>query len=133
MSTPTAERPPRQPGPVVLFDGDCALCNGWVDFVLRVDRNRKFRFATLQPEDLRNTQSIALRDGDHVYYRSEAVLQILSGLGFPYSLAAALRILPAGLRDTVYDWVARNRYHWFGRRNTCRIPTPEERSRFVSY
>jgi predicted DCC family thiol-disulfide oxidoreductase YuxK len=129
------QQPPqqtRQSGPVILFDGECALCNWWVDFVLRVDRNRRFRFRTLQPEDLPDADSVALQTGDEVYFRSEAVLRILTGLGFPYSLAAALRIFPRGLRDLVYNWVARNRYRWFGRRDTCRIPTPEERSRFVS-
>jgi len=118
--------------PVVLFDGDCGLCDRWVQFVLRADRQARFRFAPLQPEDLAQADSVVLRERGRTYLRSEAVLRTLGGLGFPYSLATALRLVPVAWRDTFYNQVARHRYRLFGRRLACRIPTPAERARFVS-
>ena len=118
--------------PVILFDGECGLCDRWVSFVLAVDRRERFKFAALRPEELAAANSVMLRLNGQVYLRSEAVLRTLGLLGFPYWLAGALRVVPIAWRDGVYDWVARNRYKVFGRRETCRIPTPRERARFVS-
>lgn len=125
---------------VILFDGVCNLCNAWVDFVVRHDPEGRFRFAALQseaagdllrgaPPDL--PDSIVLVEDGTVWVRSTAALRVARGLGLPWSLAWIFILVPRSVRDAVYDWVARNRYRWFGRRDTCRIPTPEERARFL--
>jgi len=121
---------------VVIFDGECNVCNGWADFLLRFDKKDIFRFAALQSEvgtRLANgvEGSIVLVDGSAVLVRSDAVLRMLALLGFPFSLAGIARVIPRGLRDAVYDFVARNRIKWFGRRDTCRVPTAEERGKFL--
>ena len=123
---------PAGPHPIVLFDGDCGLCDRWVRFVLWADRGARVRFAPLRPEELAQADSVMLRQNGQTYLRSEAVLRTLGGLGFPYSLAATLRVVPVAWRDAAYNLVARHRYRLFGRRQTCRIPTPGERARFVS-
>ncbi len=121
---------------VVIFDGECNVCNGWADFLLRFDKRDIFRFAALQSEvgaRLANgvEGSIVLVDGSAVLVRSDAVLRMLALLGFPFSLAGIARVIPRGLRDAVYDFVARNRIKWFGRRDTCRVPTADERGKFL--
>jgi len=121
---------------VVVFDGECNVCNGWADFLLRFDRRDIFRFAALQSEvgaRLANgvEGSIVLVDGDAVLVRSDAVLRMLGLLGFPFSLVVVFRVVPRAVRDAVYDFLARNRIRWFGRRETCRVPTAEERGRFL--
>ncbi len=118
-----------QDHPVVLFDGECALCNGSVNFLLKVDRNDVFRFATLPSGGA--GQSVVLSENGHLYRRSEAVIRIGRRLGFPYSMAAVFLFIPASLRDAAYNWIARNRYRWFGRLETCRLPTPKERHKFL--
>jgi predicted DCC family thiol-disulfide oxidoreductase YuxK len=129
-------------GPVVVFDGVCGLCNATVDFLMRRDRRKRLRFASNQsaagrallarfgvdPEDVR---TVYLIEGDRLSRKSSAALRIARTLGLPWKLAYALVIVPRFLRDAVYDWVARNRYKWFGKKETCRLPTPEERARFL--
>jgi predicted DCC family thiol-disulfide oxidoreductase YuxK len=127
---------------VVVFDGECAFCNRWVDFLLRFDRGDVFRFAARQTETgalfLRQAGlpeagvgSIVLVEDGTVRSRSAAVLHMLGLLGLPFSLAAIFRLIPAAPRDVIYDWFARNRLKWFGRRQTCRLPSPAERHRFL--
>jgi predicted DCC family thiol-disulfide oxidoreductase YuxK len=134
-------RRPGQPQPI-LFDGVCGLCNAWVDFVLSVDRDGRYRFVALQSDTGQQmlgarglpanyTASIVLVDGDRTYLRSDAILRILAGLGGLWRMALVGRLLPTALRDWAYDAVAENRYKWFGRREVCRMPTPSERSRFL--
>ncbi len=129
-------------GPVVVFDGYCNLCNGWVSFIMARDARRRFRYATLQGATgqsiLRRAaplqpagESIALVEGDRVETRSTAALNILGKLGFPWPLFRVFLLVPLPVRDAVYDFVARNRYRWFGRRSTCRVPTDEERTLFL--
>ena len=129
-------------GPVILFDGVCGLCDRWVSFVLKRDRRCTFRFAALQSEAgaslLRahglprdQLSSVVLIAGGRAYLKSAAILEMLRGLGLPWSLAVAGAALPVGFRDRLYDFVARNRYEWFGRTDTCRIPSPAERARFL--
>ena len=126
---------------VVIFDGECAFCNRWVDFLLRFDGNDIFRFSARQnPAGASFLQqvglpecgagSIILVERGAVLLRSAAVLRMMSLLGFPFSLAAVFRFLPCTLRDLVYEWFARNRLKWFGRR-TCRVPSVAERHRFL--
>lgn len=129
--------------PVILFDGVCNLCNASVDFIVRHDRRALYRFAPLQSrlaEELlaqHRSQAdmldsvVLVEPGGRVSTGSTAALRVARGLGFPWSLLYALIILPRPVRDFVYGWIARNRYRWFGRRETCRIPTPEERARFL--
>lgn len=126
--------------PVIYFDGYCGLCNGFVDFVLARDRARHFRFAPLQgtrararfgdPGDV-DPATILLEEGDQVFDRSTAALRIIAALGGVWRLAGLLRLVPRFIRDAVYDWIARNRYGWFGKRDTCRLPSPEERAVFL--
>ena len=131
-----------KPHAVVVFDGECAFCNRWVDFLLRFDRKDIFRFTARQSESgtafsrlaglpAAGTGSIVLVEGQTIRLRSEAVLRMLALLGLPFSLTALFRIIPTGLRDTAYDFIARNRTRWFGRTQTCRVPSPTERHRFV--
>ena len=130
------------PGPVVVFDGYCVLCDGWVSFIIARDRAKRFRFAPLQGaagQDMvlaagltvNPGESIVLCDSGRIYTKSTAALRILGILGPPWSFASILRLVPRFIRDAVYDVIARNRYRWFGRRDFCRIPTAEEESRFM--
>jgi len=117
--------------PVVLFDGVCNLCNGVVRFIIARDPSARFRFAPLPPADAGATDSIVLVEAGKKYTRSTAALRIARGLRFPWPLLYALMLAPRPLRDLVYDWVARHRYGWFGKRAACMVPTPEVRSRFL--
>jgi predicted DCC family thiol-disulfide oxidoreductase YuxK len=125
---------------VILFDGVCNLCNQVVNFVLRWDRKRIFLFAPLQSTTAKSlveecsvngTDSVIVLWDGMCYVRSEAMLVIAHLIGFPWSLAYVFVILPTRWRNQVYEWVAKNRYRWFGQRTVCRIPTPEERARFL--
>jgi predicted DCC family thiol-disulfide oxidoreductase YuxK len=127
---------------VILFDGVCNLCNGFVQFVIARDRAARFQFAALQSDSARRLlagadrssvvlDTIVLVDGGRLYTRSSAALRIAAGLPFPWSLARVLNVVPLPLRDGVYDAVARNRYRWFGRKSVCLVPTPELRARFL--
>lgn len=128
--------------PVIFFDGLCALCNSFVSRVLLWDRMRIFRFAPLQGEtagkigglqsEEPSTWSIVLMDEDGTHRCSEAVLRILSRLGETKKLIKALLWIPKGFRDRVYDFVARSRYRWFGKRKFCRLPKPGEENRFLN-
>jgi predicted DCC family thiol-disulfide oxidoreductase YuxK len=139
VPTPPAANAPD--APVVLYDGTCGLCDKSVSWILRRDPRGVFRFAALTSAAARslladrNTDpaslpdSVVLVEGPRVLTRSDAVLAIASRLGFPWSLAAAGRVVPRVVRDGLYAWAARRRYRWFG--NACRVPTPGERARFL--
>jgi predicted DCC family thiol-disulfide oxidoreductase YuxK len=127
---------------VILFDGVCNLCNGFVLFVIDRDPKKKFSFASMQSEfaqrnlealgrDLRNFDSVVLLSRGKVYLRSSAVLQVVRRLNWPWRFAAIFLICPTWLRDFAYKLVAKNRYRLFGKLNACRLPTPELRSRFL--
>jgi len=128
---------------IVLFDGVCNLCNGAVQFVIRRDRRDRFRFAALQSElgqelcrarhiDTSQVDSIVLIDPGVAYYiKSDAALEIardLNGYGW---MPLMLGWIPRGVRDAVYDLVARNRYRWFGKKDQCMIPTPDLQQKFL--
>lgn len=128
--------------PVVLFDGVCNLCNSSVQFILKRDKKKQFLFASLQGQagqallrqfDLPVNElfSFILVDGDRHYVRSAAALQMLKRLGGGWSLLYAFIIVPRFIRDGIYNWIARNRYKWFGKQENCWVPTPELRSRFL--
>lgn len=134
-------------GPVVLFDGVCNLCNGWVSFVLDHERPpapdaAPIRFASLQSPTGRalmehhglepgSLDSVVLVDGGRAWTRSDAVVRLLPRLRAPWSWGAVLRVVPRVLRDLGYKLVARFRYRLFGRTETCRVPTPQTRARFL--
>ena len=130
---------------LVLFDGDCHLCNGFVQFVIGRDPRRRIRFAPLQGKAGRHAcemvgldlpegadpDTIIVIDGGRGLVRSDAVLAIIARLPFPWALLSVGRWVPRPIRDALYRWVARNRHRWFGRRSTCLLPGPEIRDRFL--
>jgi predicted DCC family thiol-disulfide oxidoreductase YuxK len=123
---------------VVLFDGVCNLCNGAVRFIIARDPGARFRFASLQSDVGRRLlkddgppETIVLLEKGKIYSKSSAVLRIAWGLRFPWPLLYAFIVVPRPLRDLVYDWVARHRYRWFGKQETCLLPTPALRNRFL--
>ena len=129
-------------GPIIVFDAECVLCAANAQFVLRHDRARRFRLASMQNGtgaalyrrfgiDPANPESLIIVDGDKLLRDSDAVLTIYAGLGWPWNIAAMLRVIPRALRDPAYRWLARNRYRLFGRRETCWLPAPEDRDRVL--
>jgi predicted DCC family thiol-disulfide oxidoreductase YuxK len=126
---------------LIYYDGLCGLCDRFVRFVLARDRRGRYRFAPLQGSTARarlpshlnpeSFQTVILEDDGCYRVRSDAALAILAGLGGAWRAAALLRLIPRPLRDAVYDFVARHRFRWFGRRAECRVPSPEERERFL--
>ncbi len=128
--------------PVIVFDGECIFCSGWVNFVLRHDRAGRFRFLTAQSSlgtalyrhyglDTRNYQTNILIEDGRAFFKSEGSIRMAAGLGYPWRLATVLRILPRRLADALYEQVARNRYRIGGRRDRCFVPTAEHRGRFI--
>jgi len=124
---------------IIFFDGDCLICNRFVQLLLRIDRRKKFLFSSLQSEFARtalknipkNTDSIVFLSPAGTYLKSEAVLKIFKQLGFPYITCYLLKILPLKWRDALYDYFAKNRYRWFGKNEFCTIPSKSERERFI--
>ncbi len=132
----------RPNGPIILFDAECVLCSANAQFVLKHDKGGRFRLASMQGDvgaeiyrrhglDPRDPVSMLVVEGDRVRQNSDAVLSIYEGLGLPWRLLSGLRIVPTFLRDSVYRWVARNRYRLFGKRETCWIAPPEYRDRLL--
>jgi len=129
---------------IILFDGVCNLCNSAVQFIIKHDKKDVFRFVALQSDlgleickhigvDQKSMDSIILYvPGIAYYYKSEAALEIASQLGSFYSLLAIFKILPSKFSNFIYDWIARNRYKWFGKKESCMIPTPELKSKFLA-
>lgn len=133
---------PDSSGPIIFYDGLCALCNSSVKFVLRHDKEDLFRFASLQSETARVyldphgidptlLHSIVLLDEGKVYQRSDGVLRILDHLGSPWKLFSVIRILPRALRDVFYNFVAKVRYRVFGKYEACPLPPSDMRERFL--
>jgi predicted DCC family thiol-disulfide oxidoreductase YuxK len=128
--------------PVLLFDGECNLCNGAVRFVIKRDPDAVFRFASLQSDagqailerhDLpkEDFDTMVYLEGDKVWTNSTAALRIVRQLGGIWGLAYAFIVIPRPVRDAVYGVIVRNRYRWFGKRDECMVPTPELRARFL--
>lgn len=132
---------------IIFFDGICSLCNGFIDFLIRHDKTRRFHFAPLQGSTAQHrlpmsriqtsasdgpafSSVVYLRDGV-MLTKSNAVLQIVSELGGMWALVTLLKVIPSPVRDQVYEIIATNRYRWFGKRDTCRVPTKEERLLFL--
>lgn len=127
---------------IILFDGVCNLCNSSVDFIIKHDKNNVFRFASLQsdfaqgikkklPPKYLNTDSFILAEGDNFYVKSSAALRTAKYLGFPLNMLYFFLIIPPFIRNFIYDVIAKNRYKWFGKKQTCRVPSPEEKQKFL--
>lgn len=127
---------------IVLFDGICNLCNTSVTFVIQRDKKDLFRFAALQDPigqqliekyqiDSSKTDSIILIEDDKAYVKSTAALKVARHLGGAYPLLYGFMIVPNFIRNWVYDYVAKNRYKWYGKKDSCMIPTPELKSKFL--
>ncbi|MDN3667964.1 thiol-disulfide oxidoreductase DCC family protein [Echinicola jeungdonensis] len=128
---------------IVLFDGVCNLCNTAVDFIIQRDPQNQFKLASLQDEASKKLlkdysveedylDSIILIRGENVYYKSRAALEIAKKLKGLWPLFYGFVIIPTFLRDPIYDWIARNRYKWFGKRETCRMPSEEDKLKFLT-
>jgi predicted DCC family thiol-disulfide oxidoreductase YuxK len=133
----------RQENGLVFYDGLCGLCDRWVQFLLRRDPAQRLKFAPLQgetarqrndlPAELRSVAFI-VQPGtaqEKFFSRSEAALRLLDHVGGLWRLVSWLRIIPRPLRDWGYDLIARRRYRWFGKFESCRVPAPEFRTRFL--
>jgi predicted DCC family thiol-disulfide oxidoreductase YuxK len=128
---------------IILFDGVCNLCDATVQFLIKRDKKDIFRFVAIQSEtgqqiikhigiDTSKTDSIILYEpGNAYYYKAEAALKIARELGGVYSLLSVFLLLPKRFSNVVYDYVARNRYKWYGKKNECMIPTPAMKSKFL--
>ena len=128
---------------ILLFDGVCNLCNGAINFVIRHDKNDVFLFASLQSDlgkellkkykiDSQKIDSIILIDNDKVYVKSAAALCAARYLNAAYPLLYGFMVVPKFIRNGVYDYIARNRYKWFGKRESCMIPTLELKAKFLN-
>lgn len=127
--------------PIVFFDGVCAMCNRFVDVILRADKCGTFRFAPLQGETARRELeelppdaggwSMVYLDERGLHDQSDASLEVYRRLGGVWWFLSVVRLVPRWLRNPVYRMIARNRYRWFGRRDSCRVPTEQERRRFL--
>ncbi len=127
---------------IILFDGVCNLCNGAVVFIIKRDKKDVFRFAALQSEigekllrkhqiDPEKTDSIILVDDNNAFAKAGAALRIAQQLSGLWPALAILRIVPRFISNSVYDWIASNRYQWFGKKESCMIPTPELKAKFL--
>ena len=129
--------------PIIVFDGYCALCSGWANFVLRHDRAATYRLLSAQsplgralyihygldPDDYET--NILIADGS-AFFKSESSIRMAEGLGLPWSLAGIFRVLPRRWRDALYNQVARNRLRLFGKRAACYVPDPRYAHRFLA-
>lgn len=128
---------------IILFDGVCNLCDNTVQFIIKHDKKDIFRFVALQSDlgqeiikhiglDTSKTDSIILYEPGHAYYyKAEAAFKIAKELNSIYSFISIFSILPKWLSNKGYDYIARNRYKWYGKKNECMIPTPETKAKFL--
>ena len=127
---------------IILFDGVCNLCNGAVNFVIKRDPRNVFKFTPLQEKqgvlllkkhaiDAQKLDSIVLVENKKVYTKSSAALRIARKLSGLWPLFFVLLIIPSFIRDGVYDFIAKNRYKWFGKKEQCIIPTPGLKEKFL--
>lgn len=130
--------------PVFVFDGNCVLCSRWTEVMLRRDKYKKFRLLTAQSplgqalfvhydlltENEDYATNLIIQNGE-ARIKSDGTLALMVQLGFPISLMGLFRIIPPALRDWGYDLIANNRINWFGRREVCYVPRPEDKDRFL--
>ena len=129
--------------PIILFDGVCNFCNGAINFIITRDRKRVFRFAPLQSSagqqllkqyklSAAEMDSFVLIHKGRAFKKTSATINVASILGGGWKLMNVFRIFPSPIRDVVYNVIANNRYRWWGKKDSCMIPTPEVRSLFLS-
>jgi predicted DCC family thiol-disulfide oxidoreductase YuxK len=128
---------------IVLFDGVCNLCESSIQFIIKHDKKDVFRFVAIQSElgqriikhigiNTKETDSIILYlPGIAYYYKAEAALKIAKDLNGIYSFLSLLTVFPNSISNRVYDYIAKNRYKWYGKKEQCMIPTPELKSKFL--
>lgn len=128
---------------IILFDGICNLCNSAVQYIIKHDKNNVFRFAALQSDigeklmkergmDTSRIDSIILIEPGVAYYtKSTAALKIARSFGGIWQLTGVFLWIPQKIRDRVYDYIANNRYKWYGKKEACMVPTPELKSKFL--
>lgn len=125
---------------IIYFDGVCGLCNGFVDFIMKIDKEGKFKFSPLQsefaksrlsPRYTEDLKSVVVEMNGEILEKSDAVFKVFEALGGKWKILSKLRILPPFIRNSGYDLVAEMRYKIFGKKDTCRLPTPEEKERFI--
>jgi predicted DCC family thiol-disulfide oxidoreductase YuxK len=127
---------------LILFDGVCNLCNSSVQFVIKKDKKNIYLFAPLQGTigqqiikefniDTKKTDSILLYTNNQLYSKSTAALKVAATLGFPTNILSVFIIIPTFIRNWVYDFIAKNRYKWYGKKEACMIPTPELKAKFL--
>lgn len=128
---------------IIFFDGICNLCNASIDFVIQRDKNDHFLVGALQ-EDLSKKvlskykvkeeylDSLVLLEKGEIFYKSSAALKIARNLSGLWPALYPLIFLPTFFRDSVYNWIGTNRYRWFGKKSSCRLPTPTEKAKFLS-
>jgi predicted DCC family thiol-disulfide oxidoreductase YuxK len=137
-----SQQNPDVPASIILFDGVCNLCNGWVNFVIERDPDMNFHFAALQseagqrillemglPEDF--LDSIVLVENGKYFLYSTSILRPMRRLNKLWPALYVFIVIPKGFRDWIYLWIASNRYWWFGKQDACGLPTPEVESRFL--
>lgn len=128
--------------PVILFDGVCNFCNYWVNFAIKRDRRKKLKFTTLQGQAAKqllsqyhinptSLSSVIFIDKGKAYTQSSAAIRICKYLAGGWKLFYGFMIIPKFIRDFFYNIIARNRYRWFGKKESCMVPTPELRERFL--
>ena len=129
--------------PVILFDGVCNFCNASVNFIIKQDRKKVFRFAALQSETgqklleqynlpKKQFESFVLIDNGRVFQKSSAGLKVYGNMPWYWKWTQAFWLVPEVVRDAVYNLIAKNRYRWFGKKEQCMMPSKEVRSRFLS-
>jgi predicted DCC family thiol-disulfide oxidoreductase YuxK len=132
-----------QEHPLILFDGVCNFCNYWVNFAIRRDKQKKLRFTPFQGNTAKKVlpryhinpsalSSVIFIDNGKAYTQSSAAIRICKHLNGGWKILYGLMIIPKPLRDLIYNWIALNRYRWFGKKDQCMIPSPEVRERFLS-
>lgn len=117
--------------PTILFDGFCNLCNGTVDFLLKHDTKKHFNCISLQSDEgiflirkykiKSDSDSVVLIKSNQIYFESDAAVEIAAMLSFPWKLVSLIKFVPTKIRNKIYRWIAKNRYRWFGKRESCRI------------
>lgn len=128
--------------PILLFDGVCNMCSGFVQFVIKIDPKGKFRFASLQSDtgkelltaaglSTRELGTVVLINKGKAHTHSDVALESARILGGGWTLFYVFKVLPRFIRDGIYKWIARNRYRWFGKKESCMMPSPDIRQRFL--
>jgi len=129
---------------IILFDGVCNLCNSSINFIIKHDSKKQFLFASLQSDAAKEIllqfsskkvrfDSIVLIENNIIYDKSTAALKIFSNLNWVFKLLSIFIIIPKFIRDWLYNYIAKNRYKWFGKKEHCMLPNPNVKSRFIEF